>query len=568
MSASEYCISFIKDVEGFSEKPYYDYSQYTVGYGTKCPDDKYSDYMANGISKQEADRLLREHVEQIDETLNEKLIDQYDLSFQQHEYDALVSFSYNIGTGWVTYDSTLRNSILRNADDNDIVYAFGLYCTAGGKYLPALITRRLCEANMFLNAVYSKNIPDAYGYVYYDANGGTLTYRVQGFICDDSTSPVANAVLDGDVFLGWYTDLTGGSQVNVLTEELTGRTLFARWQSAEDPDSTTSVTVKITGDVVNVRSGPGTNYGVVKQLRQNEVHTVSHVTYLTNMKWGKIQSGWICLDYTNYDDVVGNNSNNDDRDDGSTETVTPPTDQGNKPESKPSSGSQKVILGIVNVNDFLKVRSGPGTTHSIVGFLFKNNRVEILEQKTVGSTVWGRIRDGWVCMDYIITNQDHINDTVGSNKQEDSTGNKPAGSGNNFESVSIRGKITADKLRIRSAPGTDSTIVGFCYQNESVVITQRVLVGSAYWGKTENGWISMDYVLIESSGTGSQKPAENRTKTVIADCLRIRKDAGTNHKIVGFLYDGDKVTVLETKNVSGTVWGRVDKGWICMDYVR
>lgn len=567
MSASEYCISFIKDVEGFSAKPYYDYSQYTVGYGTECPDDKYSEYMASGISKQEADRLLREHVEQIDETLNEKLIDAYDLSFQQHEYDALVSFSYNIGTGWVTYDSTLRNSILRNADDEDMVYAFGLYCTAGGKYLPALITRRLCEANMFLNAVYSKHISDAYGYVYYDANGGTLTYRVQGFLCDNATVPVANAVRDGDVFLGWYTDLTGGSQVNVLTGELTGKTLFAHWQSSENPDNldSTSVTVKVTGDVVNVRSGPGTNYGVVKQIRQNEVLTVSHVTYLTNMKWGKIQSGWICLDYTNYDDVVSGSSS---KDDNASETVTSPGGQADRPASKPSSGTQKTVPGIVNVNDFLKVRSGPGTSHSIVGFLFKNNRVQILEQKTVGSTTWGRIKDGWVCMDYIITDQDQMNDASESEKQEDSTGNMPSGAGSNYESVSIRGKITADKLRIRSAPGTDSTIVGFCYQNEAVLISQRVLVGSAYWGKTSKGWISMDYVLIESSGAVSQRPAESKTKTVIADCLRIRKDAGTNHKIVGFLYDGDKVTVLETKNVSGTVWGRVDKGWICMEYVR
>ena len=39
-TASEHCIDFIKKVEGFSPEPYYDYNQYTVGYGTKCPTEK------------------------------------------------------------------------------------------------------------------------------------------------------------------------------------------------------------------------------------------------------------------------------------------------------------------------------------------------------------------------------------------------------------------------------------------------------------------------------------------------------------------------------------------------
>ena len=51
MAASESCVEFIKKIEGFSSKPYHDYSQYTVGYGTKCPDDKFNAYTANGISK-------------------------------------------------------------------------------------------------------------------------------------------------------------------------------------------------------------------------------------------------------------------------------------------------------------------------------------------------------------------------------------------------------------------------------------------------------------------------------------------------------------------------------------
>ena len=48
---SDACIDLIKNEEGFVSKPYWDYSQYTVGYGTKCPDDKLAYYQEYGITE-------------------------------------------------------------------------------------------------------------------------------------------------------------------------------------------------------------------------------------------------------------------------------------------------------------------------------------------------------------------------------------------------------------------------------------------------------------------------------------------------------------------------------------
>lgn len=594
MAASDACVEFIKKVEGFSAEPYYDYNQYTVGYGTKCPSDKYFTYKSSGIPRSEAEALLREALAEIEDTLNTKLLDKHNLTFTQNQFDALVSFSFNIGSGWVTYDSSLRNAILRNADADDLTYAFGLYCTAGGKYLPGLVTRRLCEANMYLNGSYSNQLSNDFGYVYYDANGGTVTYRVQGYLSGNKTAPAADATRNSDVFLGWFTELNGGSQVTVLDGSLTGRTLFAHWQSAEntEPQNTVSTTIRVTGDGVNIRSGPGTNYGIVKQVYRNEVLTVTHVTHLTNMKWGKVQNGWICLDFTNYDAVVNGTGNTD------TETNhTPPADttipENNTADTETDNtntpSTQTVISGIVNVNDVLNIRSGPGTTYSTVGFLFRNTKVSILEQRAAGTSVWGRIEKGWVCMDYIITDALSSGNTVTPNpepnpeqetvpKQETTPEQQPSGSVGQTEATAISGKITADVLRIRSGAGTNHPIVGFYYQNDSVTVSEKVLVGSVYWGKTSKGWISMEYVKANTSATiepmqptqptQPMQPSSGDGKTVIGDCLRIRKEAGTEHKIVGFLYYGDKVTILETKDVNGTPWGRVDKGWICMQYVQ
>ena len=615
LTASESCVDFVKKVEGFSQKPYYDYGQHTVGYGTKCPTDKYFEYMANGIPRSEAEALLRQTLAEVSDTVNKKLVQPYGLTFTQHQFDALVSFSFNIGTAWMTYNSTLRDALLAGAGADDLVYAFSLYCTAGGKYSSGLITRRLCEANMYLNGVYSQTISDAYGYVFYEANGGTLTYRVQGYICNSNTAPVADAQRNSDVFLGWYTDLSGGTQVQTLTLGTKGKTLFARWASSESTENqdSGSTLITVTGDVVNIRKGPGTNYGVARQVTRNDILILSHVSDLTNTKWGKVQDGWICLDYTNYNTLLNGN------DTGNTTSPSQPSDQTPVPDETPPEGSsssttQSVITGIVRVNDLLRIRSGPGTAYSTVGYLFNGQPVEILEQKTVGTMIWGRMERGWVCMDYIVTEpqQKEEPSTVPQEPEQtpeetpsttpEQTPEQPseqpsddssANTSANSQPTTIRGQITADALRIRAGAGTAYPIVGFYRQNDVVSITEKVLIDSAYWGKTNLGWISMDYVSVaadlpttetttpsvspsvspsdspsdSTSGSSSVNPSVNLEKTVTGDCLRIRKEIGTNQAIVGFLYRGDRVTILETRIIDGIPWGRISQGWICMNYV-
>ncbi len=571
MTVSESCLEFIKEIEGFSSKPYYDYKQHTVGYGTKCPTEKYFDYLANGISRAEAEALLRKTISELEETIYQKFIKKYNLEFTQHQFDALVCFSFNVGTSWVSYDSTLRNTLLRHASEDDLVYAFTLYCTAGGSYSSGLISRRLCEANMYLNGIYSTTPNHAFGYVFYEPNGGSLTYQVQGFLCENNTVPAVEAVRNGDVFLGWYTDLSGGSRVTELNSTLSGKTLFARWQSSEnmEMEDSPSVLVRVTGDVVNIRKGPGTNYGIAKQVYRNDLLIVSHASQLSGRIWGKVRSGWICLDYTNYDDVLNGTGDTDSAPNeqpsdgvGIPDNPTPPNDSQSNSDSSPER--QDAVSATVQVNDLLRIRSGPGTAYSTVGYLHNGSQVELLEQKYADSMAWGRISRGWISMDYIVIHG-----------FSDDNHTKPTESWQEVtvpvyetESTYQEGKIIADALMIRSGPGTDNSIIGFYYQDEMVLITEKVLVNSVYWGKTDKGWIHMDYVVSPYTAEDPQTSQEYHVMTVIADCLRVRKQIGTDSRIADLLYYGEQVTVFETRTVDGTVWGRVHKGWICMDYVE
>lgn len=114
----------------------------------------------------------------------------------------------------------------------------------------------------------------------------------------------------------------------------------------------------------------------------------------------------------------------------------------------------------------LRIRSGPGTGYKILGYLEKGDRVEILETKDAGGMTWGRTAKGWISLDYVALDQP-----------------------GQFRIVTVN----ADCLRIRSAAGTTHKIVGYLYMGDQVKITEETMVNGTVWGKTSQGWISLDY---------------------------------------------------------------------------
>ena len=115
--------------------------------------------------------------------------------------------------------------------------------------------------------------------------------------------------------------------------------------------------------------------------------------------------------------------------------------------------------------------------------------------------------------------------------------------------------------------------MGFYYNNNKVTITEQKTVGLTKWGKTDKGWISLDYVVLDQQSSDDnddddQTGSTEKTGTVTASALYIRKGAGTTFAIVDSLPNGSKVTILETTTVNGVQWGRVTTGWICLTYVK
>ena len=635
MHTSSEAIAILKKEEGFSSKPYWDYAQWTVGYGTKCPDDMLDYYKEHGISEKEAEALLKSFLIKFETELH-KFMDRTGVTLNQNQFDALLLFTYNCGSGW-SYDTTgvFYKAIVSGATGNDLIYAFSRWCSAGGRILTTLLRRRLCEANMYLNAQYSQTAPANYGYVLYDACGGKTSPTVQGYDTNLTAKILSVPTRDGYRFDGWFTSEFGGTKVQILDASVKNDRLYAHWTSlggSTAPETPKGVTITVTGNDVNVRSGPGTNHSVIGSANKGDQFVITETATGSGYTWGKFSTGWICLTYTNYDKVKSEQT--------TPETPQEPEKPTEKPTEKPApetkptqpSAPQKK-LGTVKVSDSLRIRKGPSTGYDVVGYLKNGDRVEILEEKIVGAMVWGRISKGWISLSYVTLDKvEQPSQPESTPQQKPETENKPTESGkviatgtvkvNEFlrirsgpgtsyalvdyltngtkvniletkESESMtwgkidRGWISLDYvvldkkteenpktvfgtvkvndfLRLRSGAGTSYAITGYLSKGDRLEITEQKKVGVTLWGKTSKGWVSLDYVVLE----GAVEKPSTVMKTVTADCLRIRSEAGTSYAIVGYLYQGAKVEILETKTVSGTQWGKTAKGWISMDYVK
>ena len=597
MTASEKCIEMLKAYEGFCQYPYDDYGQWTVGYGTKCPADKLATYKENGITEEEAEELLQVYVKNYEKDVN-YFVNKYSLTVSQNQFDAMFLFSYNCGSGWIYSNSTNFHKTMANpnAKADDVLYYFGLWSNAGNTPLDGLIKRRLSEANMYLNGEYSTSYPSNFRYVKYDANGGVVEGRVHAYNTNSGDCAPLTPSYSGHTFEGWFTEKTGGSQVTKLDASVHGKTLYARWSAVEPEEESKPVeieppvTVTVTTDELIIRKGPGTNYTILGTVHEGDKLSLTQAAYDSlDRLWGKFSKGWVCLEYTDFDEVMNTPETEEPTEpsEPSEPTEPEPTEpeptepeptepeptepeptepEPTEPEEDKKEETDTKVMGTITANGGLNIRKGPGTGYGTVGTYQKGASVEILEQKTSGATVWGRTNKGWISMTYVKLNSANTQ----TPSQDSSTG-----------SSTVSGTVKASGgLSIRKGPGTSYGIVGYYYNGNKVTITEQKVGGGHTWGKTAKGWISMTYVALESSGssssggsassgsTSSGSTSTSNATVKVSSVLNIRLGAGSGYGVVGYYKNGDRVEILEKQTVGSTVWGKTSKGWISLDYVK
>src|SRR3990167_172587 len=143
MRLSDDGLELIKSHEGLRLEAYPDPGTggepWTIGYGSTG-----NVQPGDVIDQQEAERLLRDDVTSAEQSVERHV----DVALEQYEFDALVSFVFNVGCGNFSASTMLK---LINAGNKRAAAAqFGRWNKAAGKTMAGLVRRRQAEKELFL----------------------------------------------------------------------------------------------------------------------------------------------------------------------------------------------------------------------------------------------------------------------------------------------------------------------------------------------------------------------------------------------------------------------------------
>lgn len=149
MTPSQRCYDLIKQFEGYSATAYPDPKTggkpWTIGYGSTMWSTGKPVLPGDTITEAKAEVELKWHVDSKAAAIGP-------LKVNQNQYDAIVSFVYNLGIGnWVK--STLRRKVNLNPADPSIRDEFMKWVSPGSSVEKGLRRRRHAEADLYFIAI-------------------------------------------------------------------------------------------------------------------------------------------------------------------------------------------------------------------------------------------------------------------------------------------------------------------------------------------------------------------------------------------------------------------------------
>ncbi len=311
--------------------------------------------------------------------------------------------------------------------------------------------------------------------------------------------------------------------MNYVTMAATGTTPNTNGNTVS---GTNSNTISATGTVnsninLRVRSGAGLSYADFESLPKGTKVTIYDQVTNDGMIWGRINtasgSGWICMSYVTVDNT---------------------------------SVTGKGVMGtIARCFAAANVRSAPGTGNALVGTVGVGKRVEVFETRPYGNSMWARIAQGWVCMDYVILDTELPPGTALDATQpstEDTKAAEPEETINRDNEVlyTINGK-TLEDLNVRNDASTKSDKIGSVKENQNLTILAVKNNGAELWGRIDQyataGWVNLEYVYYHVDGfiNTDEQPvyADPNTGSTVKGKLRIN----TAVKIEKLIVSGETV---------------------------
>lgn len=141
MRTSQAGINLIKQFESLRLEAYRcPAGIWTIGYGHTAGVRR-----GDRIDERKAEQLLTDDLRQFEDVVNRECP-----GINQNQFDALVSFTFNVGTGNFQ-KSTLLKCVKANPLNVNIRYEFSRWNKANGTVLSGLIRRRKAEADLYFS---------------------------------------------------------------------------------------------------------------------------------------------------------------------------------------------------------------------------------------------------------------------------------------------------------------------------------------------------------------------------------------------------------------------------------
>lgn len=583
MKTSNSGIAMIKNLEGFSAEAYKHGDKWYIGYGTVISN---KDLYPTGITPASAEALLKDHLAKNAEKKLNEFMTKNNISLSQTKFDALVCLSYNIGTAWLSDSSSvIRSYVLNGTGGQAFIRDLVSRNTHNpeSEYFKGLVTRRLKEANLYLNGVYN-SVGSLTYVVLKDDTNDVLDATDSVFAYDSKSLPAMPAAPAGQEanFLGWYTR-SYNSDGALAKEEpvyslsgMGGKTLWPKWSgeskytvNAKDLLSTKVYqdTKSSNGDVTFPATITDTTK-VMCNLMANSSFKVLKETVVDNIKWafgegkdtlGAYCKGWVAL---RDNDGVADNS--------STKVIATGTVlksgkiqlfEGASTESRQllDSSSKPVTLA---EGTLVKIVGRKNGANSVTWAKILYNQ-SAYAKKADNTTELVTFPFAWIRLDKNIkvTN-------------ESSTETNPYLG----KSATV---VNCAQLNVRNAAGmVGTTIINRIGSGTTVTIYETATVDGKIWakikwGEANEGWVYIYYLNVTgvsngaSGGSGTTSDVLLYTGVVISNTnLNVRKSPAVNGAWVTSLANGTKVNIYEVTTTAGHKWGRTEKGWICLDYVN
>lgn len=202
----------------------------------------------------------------------------------------------------------------------------------------------------------------------------------------------------------------------------------------------------VTAGELNIRKGADSGYEKVGTYKKGDrIEILETKTVEDGTVWGRTNLGWVGMGYVRMDGV---------------NVPTTDEDDPNAPKIISDGNSTVLGYGIINLGE-LNVRLGPGTNYAKTNTVTFANRYAYYQLQDG----WARIEDGWVRTDYF-----YIEGTIADG--------------------AMTGSVTTDDLNIRTGPNTSFQSVGTYKKGETV----QVLAQVDAWGYTSKGWVFISYL--------------------------------------------------------------------------